>query len=86
MIGIERPFTLEQIAEKAGAGFQWIDRRWVLNYQRIMEFLQCTSMHSHHLLDSLSDELHQKVIHSVWEFAISVAKGIINIHNSSEKG
>jgi hypothetical protein len=79
MIGIEGPFTEEQINQKVMEGFQCIDGRWAINYSCIVEFLESTSMHYRHILSSLSDELHQKVIESVGRLAIKVVEGIIDI-------
>ena len=79
MIGIEGPFTSEEINQKALEGFQCVNGRWAINYARIMVFLESTGMHYRHLLNSLCDELHQKVIHSIGELAIGVVEGIINI-------
>ena len=79
MIGIEGPFTPERIDQKMLEGFQCVYGRWAINYARIMEFLESTGMHFHHLLRSLSDELHQKVILAIGELAIDIVEGIVNI-------
>ena len=79
MIGIEGPFTPEQIGQKALEGFQYVHGRWAINYARILEFLENTGMHFRHLLRSLSDELHQKIILAIGELAIGILEGIINI-------
>ena len=85
MIGIEGPFTQDQINQKALEGFQCVDGRWAISYTRIMEFLGSTGMHYRHLLNSLSDELHQKVIHSVGELAIGIVEGIVNIQAERDR-
>lgn len=79
MIGIEGPFTPEQIGQKTLEEFQYVDGRWAINYARIMEFLESTGMHFRHLLRSLSDELHKKVILAIGELAIDILEDIINI-------
>ena len=79
LVGIEGPFTSEQIDQKALEGFQCVHGRWAIDYARIMEFLESTGMHFRHLLRSLSDELHQKVILAVGELAIGIVEGIVNI-------
>jgi hypothetical protein len=79
MLGIEGPFTPEQIDQKVLEGFQCVQGRWAINYARIMEFLESTGMHFRHLLRSLSDDLHQKVILAVGMLAIDIVEGIINI-------
>jgi hypothetical protein len=79
MIGIEGPFTPEQIEQKALEGFQCVEGRWTIDYARIMEFLESTGMHFRHLLRSLSDELHLKVILAVGKLAIDILEGIVNI-------
>ena len=85
MIGIEGPFTPDEINQKTLEGFQCVDGRWAINYVRILEFLGSTGMNYRHLLDSLSDKLHQKVIHSVGELAIGVVEGIINIQAERDR-
>ena len=79
MIGIEGPFTSNQIEQKTLEGFQYMHGRWAIDYARIIEFLENTSMYFRHLLRSLSDELHQKVILAVGELAIAIVEGIVNI-------
>ena len=78
-LGIEGPYGPEEIIEKMAQGFQCVDGRWAIDYARINTFLESTGMHFRHLFQTLSDEMHRQVIHSVGWLAISIVEGIVNI-------
>jgi len=78
MIGIRGPFSVEEIGEVARE-FRVIYGRWYVNYAEIVLFIEGLGMHSQYTLQTLDDELHRKVLHSIGHLMTRIVKGIVNI-------
>ena len=78
MIGVRGPFSVEEIGNVAGE-FSVIYERWYVDYAEIVKFIEGLDMHSQHTLQTLDDELHRKVLHSIGHLTTRIVEGIVNI-------
>ena len=78
MIGVRGPFSVEEIEDVAGE-FSIIYGRWYVDYAEIVLFIEGLGMYSRHTLQTLDDELHRKVLHSIGHLTTRIVEGIINI-------
>ena len=53
--------------------------RWFREYSKIVLFIESLALHSRHILQTLNDELHCKVLHSIGHLAMRVVEGVVNI-------
>jgi len=80
MIGIQGPVEDKQLVNITGTGeFNIATGRWLVDYSQIVLFLEGLGMHSRQTLQTLDDELHRKVLHSIGYLTISIVEGIVNI-------
>ena len=80
MIGIQGPFSDKELVNVTSTGaFNVANGRWLVDYSQIVLFLESLGMHSRQTLQTLDDELHRKVLHSIGYLTISIVEGIINI-------
>ena len=80
MIGIQGPFSDKELVNVTSTGaFNVANGRWLVDYSQIVLFLESLGMHSRQTLQTLDDELHRKVLHSIDYLTISIVEGIINI-------
>ena len=78
MIGVRGPFSVEEIEDVAGE-FSIIYGRWYVDYAEIVLFIEGLGMYSRHTLQTLDDELHRKVLHSIGHLTTRIVEGIVNI-------
>jgi hypothetical protein len=80
MIGIQGPVSDKELVNVTSAGaFNVVNGRWLVDYSQIVLFLESLGMHSRQTLQTLDDELHRKVLHSIGYLTISIVEGIVNI-------
>jgi hypothetical protein len=78
MIGVRGPFSVEEIGDVSGE-FSVIYGRWYVDYAEIVLFIEGLGMHCQHTLQTLEDELHRKVLHSIGHLTTRIVEGTINI-------
>ena len=50
-----------------------------MDYSHVVLFLESLGMHPRHTLQTLDDDLHHKVLHSIGQLATSIVEGIVKI-------
>jgi len=78
MVGIKGPFSDEELVGLTGE-FNCSYGRWFVDYSRVVLFLENLGMHPRHTLQTLDDDLHRKVLHSIGQLTTSIVEGIVNI-------
>ena len=79
LFNVEGPFNEDEIANAKLQGLCCTYSRFRISYDNIIVFLYDQGMFIREVLDSLLDELHEKVICTVGDFILIVIDGIINI-------
>lgn len=75
-IGIQGPISED---DDITGEFNVAKGRWLVEYSQIVLFLESLGMHPRQTLQTLNDELHRKVLHSIGHLTISILEGIVNI-------
>ena len=79
LFNVEGPFNEDEIANAKLQGLCCTYSRFRISYDNIIVFLYDQGMFIRAVLDSLLDELHEKVICTVGDFILLVMDGIIKI-------
>lgn len=80
MIGIQGPLVdNELVTITSTEGFSVVNGRWLVDYSQVVLFLESLGMHCRQTLQTLDDEFHRKVLHSIGYLTTSIVEGIVNI-------
>lgn len=80
-VDIENPFDIKEIAmiSIAAVGFNSIYERWSIPHDKIVKFLNDQRMYIRHILDSLDNKWHQKIVEAIDNLLIIMIERIRDI-------